>query len=171
MNEAYTYIAPFIAAFVASFTTYFFAVRAKKNEVLTTYRIAAFKAVQLQINDFRRYYNAMLSEIQLSEFESKPDDLPEKINISPLEQRTLLDLVLAENAIFLSPKTRSKFKLLDNAMVQLCNANLFVATNEIIDENRRLELPYIELENLYSGILDNIEDCTNAMYKDLKLPN
>lgn len=164
MKEIYSYLSPFIAAFVASFITYIFAVRAKKHEVLLTQRIPAFKAIQKQLVSFRRYYTASLSEIVGNEFAPKLNDLSKEDRKSPLEQRDALDAVLADNLIFLSKGSRNGLNALENSLGLLCHVELLHATEP---ENETWQN---EVNGFYERILSQIDECIEEMYKELRLP-
>lgn len=162
--EIYSYISPFIAAMVASGITYFFTIRAKKHEFLTAQRIIAFKAIQRQLVSFKRYYNAFIGEHEGNEFAPRPDNLSPEDLKSPLEQRELLDIVLADNLIFLSTNSRERFNDLESSLSMLCNFELWKASDLQKSESDR------ESRRLYESMLTKIDDCIEEMYKDLKLP-
>ncbi len=164
MKEIYTYLSPFIAAFVASYITYLFGIRAKKHEVLMAQRIPAFKAIQKQLVAFRRYYVASLSEMSGSEFAPKLEDLPEEERKSPLEQRQSLDAVLADNLIFLSKESRKCLDALDGSLELLCSEELLRASEP---ENQTWR---DEVKGFYERILSQVDACTEEIYKELKLP-
>ncbi len=164
MKEIYTYLSPFIAAFVASLITYLFGVRAKKHEMLMAQRIPAFKAIQKQLVAFRRYYIASLSQMVGNEFAPKLEDLSKEERKSPLEQRQSLDVVLADNLIFLSKESRKCLNALDDSLGLLCNVELLHASEP---ENQAWR---DEAKGFYERVLAQVDACIEEMYKELKLP-
>lgn len=164
MKEIYSYLSPFIAAFVASFLTYLFAVKVKKHEVLLAQRIPAFKSIQKELVSFRRYYIASLSEMVGNEFAPKLNDLSKEDRKSPLEQRDALEVVLADNLIFLSKGSRNCLNALEDSLGLLCNVELLHVTEP---ENEILQS---EAKGLYERILSQIDECIEEMYKELRLP-
>ena len=166
MKEIYTYLSPFIAAFIASLITYLFTVRAKKHEILMTHKLEAFKAIQKLLSLFKSYYFAKLSEIQGNEFAPMVVDLPDEAQKSPLLQRQALNLVLSGNSIFLSADSRKSLSYLDSSLGFLCNLEL----NAQIELGTLKLVTEVDTKSAYEQILFQIDECIDKMYEELKLP-
>jgi len=165
--EIFSFISPFIAAFLASGLTYYFAIRAKKHEIIVQERLLAFKAIHRVLLRFRKYYWARIGDRDFSEFALGTDSLENDDKLSPLEQLHLLDSVLADNEIFLPKKSRELFSDLNRKLSMLCSSEMYVASQS--DDLATIEAMESQLPQ-FIGALDAIDKCIEELYKNLKMP-
>ena len=161
MREFYNIISPFIAAFLASFLTYYFTVRTKKHEALIAQRLPAFKAIQKKLVSIQRYCEAKRAELDGDEFSSRLNDLSSEDQKSALEHLTELKMIADENQVFLSKSSKKSIERIYSALALLCSMEL--STIEHPDE-------FALGPGAYSLPLERIEESVQKLYGELKLP-
>jgi len=137
----------------------------KRTDILLAERMAAFKFLQKRLVSIRRYCEAHISSESGSEFGPRPDDLDAADNKSILSHWTELEALLDENLVFLSGSCSASFE-------QLRNQLSFGASMEIhlCSEDPMPEIVASKKDG-YQIIIDRINECIDALFKDLGFAN
>jgi len=160
--KIYGYLAPFIAACVASWITYYFTLRQKKHELLLQEKLHAFKAIQAYLVSLRRYCEAGIAEVEGGDFNPTFESLPENDPKSALIHSTALQNVIDSNLIFISHSARKALNELIQQVYMLCSMELAISS----DPELKSSSP-----SGYSATIREVENCINILYSELKLPN
>ena len=162
MEKIYSYLAPFLAAGIASWLTYALAMRQRKQELLIQERLAAFKAIQERLVSIRRYCEAGLGEQGGSDFAARFESLPQSDPRSALLHASALQDVIDKNSIFVSQKGRVALKELTCQLALLCTMELAIASDPSIKSSS---------ENGYNAGARAVDVCIGALYEELRLPD
>lgn len=137
----------------------------KRTDILFSERMVIFKFLQKKLVSMRRYCVSQISSENGSEFFPNPDDLEPNDNKSILTHWTELETLLDENLIFLSSTSRKSFEDLQNQLSIGASMELWLASSEPLHE--------VDVSKVdgYKAISDKINECIDALYKDIGFPN
>lgn len=136
----------------------------KRSDILHSERLTAFKALSEKLLALRRYCNARSAEFRSqSEFEPRTDSLPSEENISLLQHHELIQWVLEERELFISPRSRQCFDELFSQMSLGFNLELWLASGH--------EEAQSNANELYDLVAARVNDVMGALYADLGFPD
>lgn len=161
VQQLYTYAAPFIAAFVASWLTYTFAIKQKKYEVLLKEKLIAIKAVQERLTSLKRYCEASIAEVEGGDFNPNLESLLPTDPKSALMHSTALQYTVDANYLFLTPKEKQSLEEVAIALGMLCSMELTMSADPSFKDST---------PSGYRGALREIQNCLNLLYEELRLP-
>jgi hypothetical protein len=152
--QVWDVLAPFVAAILASWLTYWFAMRQRRGEILLEQRLAAFNALQA----------ALVGLVHYCEFKHRPGDdigpsLPEGTPISALHNVQRLSHCVDANRIYISSPTRT-------ALTKLCRSVSIAASMELAV----LSDPSLEDRSLYGQMRKDADLCIERLHSELHLP-
>ena len=147
-------ISPFVSAFLAGFTTYYFTLKTKKFDILYQNKIPAFKEITSKLSELKKFCLGRSAYFQGNEFSPYWEE-----NLGALEHRTSIAEVFENNYIFLSKSSKESIENLINTMSGLCNAEISLAGDN--------DLPGVEKE--YERIAEITEKTINILYSELNL--
>lgn len=132
----------------------------KRQEVLHTERLAAFKVVSASLVRLRRYADARNAEVApKSEFTPTTEALTSEENISLLQHGEMLRRTLDEHELFLSSTARVKFEQLFMALGNGYNVELWLAGGTPANE--------LNAASLYRLVSSEATGAQQALYSDL----
>jgi hypothetical protein len=159
--KVFQYLSPFIAAALASWLTYFFAVRQHKHAILIKEKLAAFKVVQERLVAIRRYCEAGIAEIEGGDFNPTFEALPDTDARSALLHSAALRYVIDANRIWLSDEEIKALNDLSAQMGMLCSMELAISADPSLKETG---------VSGYSAAIREVDTCINTMRDELNLP-
>jgi hypothetical protein len=147
-------LAPFIAAGLASWLTYHFALKQRRGEILIDQRLAAFNSLQAALVDLVHY----------CEFKHHPGDdigpsLPEGTPKSALLNIQIISQCFDANRIFISKKSRELLSKLLGLVSMAASMELAVVSD-----------PELEDRSLYGQIREDADSCLESLHTELGLP-
>ena len=137
----------------------------KRTDILLTERMAVFKLVQKRLVSIRRYCESKIGSEIGSEFCPRPDDLELGDNRSILTHWTDLEALLDENLIFLSSICKASFERLSVQLSLGASMELHLASANPVPEI------VVSKSDGYQAIIDRINECVDALFKDLGFAN
>jgi len=155
---------PFIAAILASFLTYWFGFRSKKQEIILHERLRAFQGIQRRLALIARYCRAACAENSGSEFAPRVADVAADAQGSALAHWTALQEVVDNNLHVLPPKPRQALEDVARHLSGL--ATLELALNETSPDPRIVA----SAPSTYEEVVTAVEGCLATVYKSLDLP-
>jgi hypothetical protein len=154
LKESWDLLSPFIAAGLAAWFAYKFALRQRRAEILMAEKLAAFKALQSALVGVRQYAS-------LKDYPS--DDigfmLPDGVPASALLQANHLTHVQDAYRIFVSAESRAQVDGLVQRLFQVASMELAVHSD-----------PTLEDRKLYRDLRAYADACIEGLYKELQLP-
>ena len=160
-----TSVSPFLEAALASYLTYLFTTRTRRQEFVSGQTLDAFKAIHRVLIDIRKGCQLRLAEHRQGEFE--PGVWGEAPYQSPLEQLDALNGVLTENAVFLPNDSDEVFSKLTSKLQLARSFALWAAA----ETNPELRSQYeASLHEGSEDIIATIDECITGLHSHLGLP-
>src|SRR5687768_6045848 len=152
--QVWDVLAPFVAAGLASWLTYHFALRQRRGEILIEQRLAAFNSLQA----------VLVGLVHYCEFKHHPGDdigpsLPEGAPHSALLNAQRISHCIDANRIYVSSPTRAE-------LTRLCRSVSMAASMELAVTSS----PEFEDRSLYGQIRKDADQCIERLHGELKLP-
>lgn len=136
----------------------------RRAEVLGSERLEAFKVISEQLISLRRYCHACSNEYgEASEFDRRPDILPEGENKPLLQHHESICREIEKYELFLSPATRKAFGDLTQQMSLGFNLEIWLQSDNDPKE--------LNAEGLYDSVAVRVNAVLDCLYRDLGLPD
>lgn len=127
--------------------------------------MAAFKLLQKKLMSIRRYCEAHISSENGGDFGTRPDDLEAADKKSILTHWTELETQLDENLVFISSSCSASFERLRNQLSFGASMELHLCSVDPVPEI------VASKKEGYQIIIDRINECIDALFKDLGFAN
>jgi hypothetical protein len=137
----------------------------KRTDILISERMAIFKLLQKRLVSIRRYCESHINSEVGNEFGNHPDKLDVADNKSILTHWTEFETLLDENLIFLSSSCTTSFEKLRNQLSLGVNMELWLSSSDPVPKMMASKA------DGYQVIIDRINECVNALFKDLGFTN
>ena len=159
-ERIFSYVSPFLSAALASWFTYAAVRNQKLLDVRTTERLAAFKKVQRELVNLKRYCEAAAGELEMGDFASRLEGLPDGIGRTALSQMDALRVVVDEAQIFFSRSGRAELGGLVGGLGMLASKELTARSN-----------PSVLSAATYLQMHEQAERCIDVLFAELRLPS
>lgn len=154
--------APFVAAFAASWCTYWFGQRGKLSDLSSAERLAAFRVLKPRLLALRRYAEARAGNIDGGDFEPRTRDLPDEIAGSFLGYRDVLRFTIDEYRHILPAAALAALRPVRESVDMACSMELVINYSNDDESNSAADL--------FRSIASNAGQAVDELWKTLKLP-
>ena len=160
--ELWQYASPFVAAAVASWTTFRFGIHGKRLDLAYAEVLAAFRIIKAEVLALKRYSEARAADIDGGDYEVRSDDLPAEQRRSFLEHHHALTQAVEEYDYVLTVVARSALEPVLQTLGLICSMQI------TMDSNDPAHLDCAA--SLYRQLADQIPTCVDELYNALNLP-
>ena len=165
ITDSLPYLAPVVTTVVGAYFGYRLGLKAKREDVLNSEHVAAFKRVMIKLTSIQRACDACAAEYESSEFKSRFEDLSSEDRKSPLVHWQEFETIVDEVSCFLPASSIEVLSGISDNLSMLSSAMLAEAVNP------RLALSLLSPRPAYAACSEAIAHARKVLRSQLSIPN
>jgi len=165
ITELLPYVVPVVTTVVGAYVGYRLGLKAKREDILNSEHVAAFKRVMIKLASIQRACDAYAAEYEASEFTPRFDDLSSEDQKSPLVHWQEFETIVDEVSCFLPESSVEVLSGLSGNLSSLASALLVAA------DNPNLARSLLSPRPAYVACSEAVSRARKALRSQLSLPN
>ena len=165
MVEFLPYLAPVVTSVIGAYVGYRLGLKAKREDILNSEHIAAFKRVMIKLASIQRTCDACAAEYESSEFTPQFEDLSLEDRKSPLVHWQEFETIVDEVSCFLPASSLQVISDLSGNLSSLSSALLAAA------DNPRLARSLLSPRSAYVACSEAVAHARKVLRSQLSIPN
>jgi len=165
MVDSLPYLAPVVTSVIGAYVGYRLGLKAKREDVLNSEHVAAFKRVMIKLASIQRTCDACAAEYESSEFTPQFEDLSLEDRKSPLVHWQEFETIVDEVSCFLPASSLQVLADLGSKLSSLSSAVLAAVDNPSLARSLLSPRP------AYVACSEAISEARKILRSQLRIPN